>query len=131
MSFYSEVLDAVIDMAESACGQKIVRGENPPMGKISMNGFAAPSSIMLDIGSNERMTVSLNAKSGDQQEVVGWLDMIHATLTRRKDYPTGDGWQIYSIETTASPRLLGKEQNPRVGWIYGSTLLVKFNVKGI
>ena len=136
---YDAVLNAVIDMAEAASGQKIVIGDNPPLGKISMNGFASPSSIFLDIGSNERMTVSCNAKGYNQQEVAGMMNAIHDELTRRKDYPQGFAdlvgsgpiWQIYSIETVASPRLIGKEANPRAAWLYGSTLLVKFNVKGI
>jgi hypothetical protein len=50
-------------------------------------------------------------------------------LTRRKDFPHSDTWQIYAIETTASPRLIGREQNSQ--WLYGSSLLIKFNVKGI
>lgn len=135
---YDAVLNAVIDMAEEASGQKIVIGDNPPMGKIAMTGFGSPTSIFLDIGSNERMTVSVNGKSYSQQEVSDWLNAIHDDLTRRKSFPQGlpdsDGsllWQIYSIETIASPRLIGKEANPRAAWIYGSTLLVKFNTKGI
>ena len=135
---YDAILNAVIDMAEEASGQKIVIGDNPPMGKIAMTGFGSPSSIFLDIGSNERMTISCNAKAYSQQEVSDWLNAIHDDLTRRKSFPQGlpdsEGsllWQIYSIETIASPRLIGKEANPRAAWIYGSTLLVKFNVKGI
>ena len=135
---YDAVLNAVIDMAEEASGQKIVIGDNPPTGKIAMTGFGSPSSIFLDIGSNERMTVSCNAKAYSQQEASGWLNAIHDDLTRRKSFPQGlpdsNGsllWQIYSIETIASPRLIGKEANPRAAWIYGSTLLVKFNTKGI
>ena len=128
---YEEVLNAVIGMAETATGENIVIGSNPPLGKIAMTGFSAPSSIFLDIGSNERMPVSVNGKSSSQEEVSGWLNTIHETLTRRKDFPTGESWQIYAIETIASPRLIGKEANPRASWIYGSTLLVKFNTKGI
>ena len=135
---YDAVLNAVIDMAEAASGEKIVIGDNPPLGKIAMTGFGSPSSIFLDIGSNERMTVSCNAKGYDQHDVVSWLNNIHENLTRRKSFPQGlpdsNGsllWQIYSIETVASPRLIGKEANPRAAWLYASTLLVKFNVKGI
>ena len=74
---YDAVLNAVIDMAEEASGQKIVIGDNPPMGKIAMTGFGSPSSIFLDIGSNERMTVSCNAKAYSQQEVSDWLKTIN------------------------------------------------------
>lgn len=128
---YDEILQAVIDMAEDAAGVPIVTGSLPPDNGIAMTGQAASASIMLDIGSNERMSVICNGKNNNQRVVIQQLDAIHSALTRRKDFPTGDGWQIYAIETVASPRLIGKEQNPRAAWIYGSSLLVKINVKGI
>lgn len=128
---YDSILQAIINMAEDATGVPVVTGSNPPKNGIAMTGEAAPQSIFLDIGSNERMSVVCNAKNGDQQTVIRQLDAIHAALTRRKDFPCLNGWQVYSIETVASPRLLGREQNPQAQWLYGSSLLVKINVKGI
>ena len=128
---YDDILQAIIDMAESAAGVPIVTGSMPPDNGIAMTGSASPQSIFLDIGSNERMSVLCNAKNGDQQTVIRQLDAIHKSITRRKDFPAGDGWQVYSIETVASPRLLGREQNPQAQWLYGSSLLVKINTKGI
>lgn len=128
---YDEILNAVVDMAEAVVGEQIFIGENPPLGKYAITGFSSPDSIFLDIGSNERMSITLSGKGYNQQEVAEALNAIHEDLTRRKRYPQGELWQIYSIETIASPRLLGKEQNPRVAWLYGSSLLVKFNTKGI
>ena len=128
---YDEILQAVIDMAESAAGVSIVTGSQPPDNGIAMTGSASTASVMLDIGSNERMSVLCNGKNGSQRTIIQQLDAIHRSLTRRKDFPTGATWQIYAIETVASPRLLGREQNPQAQWIYGSSLLVKFNVKGI
>lgn len=128
---YDEILQAIIDMAESAAGVSIVVGSNPPQDGIAMTGSASPQSIMLDIGSNERMSVLCNAKNGNQKTAIQQLDAIHRALTKRKDFPTGDGWQVYSIETVASPRLIGRESSDRYQWIYGSSLLVKINTKGI
>ena len=118
-------------MAEAAVGVPIVTGSNPPQNGIAMTGSAAPQSIFLDIGSDERMSVVCNAKNGNQQTVIQQLDAIHASLTRRKNFPSGTGWRIYSIETVASPRLIGRESNDRFQWLYGSSLLVKINTKGI
>ena len=126
---YDEVLQAVIDMAVMAVGVPIVTGSLPPDNGIAMTGSSYSSPIMLDIGSNETMNVVCNGKNRSQQTVINQLDAIHRFLTRRKDYPTGNGWQIYAIETVSSPRLLGREQNSQ--WTYGSSLAVKFNVKGI
>ena len=128
---YDEILQAVIDMAASAVGASIVVGSNPPQDGIAMTGSGGPESIFLDIGSNERMSVLCNVKNGNQRTAISQLDTIHHALTKRKDYPSGDGWQIYSIETVASPRLIGRESNERFQWLYGSSLLVKFNTKGI
>lgn len=128
---YDEVLNAIIDMAEAAAGVAIVIGANPPENSLAMTGQAAPNTIFLDIGSNERMSVVCNAKNGDQQTASRQLGAIHAALTRRKDFPSGALWRVYSIETVASPRLIGREGNDRFQWLYGSSLLVKFNTKGI
>lgn len=128
---YDEILQAVINMAEAAVGVSIVTGSQPPQNGIAMTGDASSRSIFLDIGSDEAMTVVVNGKNGDQETIIRQLDAIHASLTRRKDFPCGQGWQIYAIETVASPRLLGRESNNRFQWLYGSSLLVKINTKGI
>lgn len=126
---YDEILQAVINMAEEATGETIVVGSMPPDNGIAMTGQAAPQSIFLDIGANERMSIVCNGKNTDQQAIIRKLDAIHHNLVRRKDFPTGAEWQIYAIETVASPRLIGREQNSQ--WLYGSSLLVKINTKGI
>ena len=126
---YDEVLQAVIDMAEAAAGIPIFTGSMPPENGIAMTGSAGSYPVFLDIGSNESMNIVCNGKNTDQQAVIAQLDAIHAALTRRKDFPCGNKWQIYAIQTTASPRLIGREQNSE--WLYGSSLAVKFNVKGI
>ena len=126
---YDEVLQAVIAMASEAAGVRVLTGSMPPYNGIAMTGSAGPDSIFLDMGSNERLTVVCNGKNNNQETVIRQLDTIHAALTRRRDFPSGRLWQIYSIETVASPRLLSREANSE--WLYGSSLLVKFNVKGI
>ena len=126
---YDEVIQAVIDMAEAAAGAPVVLGSLPPDNGLAITGQAGQSPTFLDIGSNESMNLVCNGKNVDQQTVVATLNAIHASLTRRKDFPHTNTWQIYAIETTASPRLIGREQNSQ--WLYGSSLLVKFNVKGI
>ena len=126
---FNEILQAVIDMAESAAGVPIVTGSMPPDNGVAMTGSSSPSTIFLDVGTNERMTVLVNGKHRDQETVINRLEAIHAALTRRRDFPSGEGWQVYSIETMASPRLLGREQNSM--WLYASSLLVKINIGGI
>lgn len=127
---YDEILRAVIDMAMLTNPYaRIVIGSMPPLNGIAMTGEGGPHSVHLDIGAEQTMNIVCNGKNADQRAVIRALDKIHRFLTFRKDYPVGDGWQIYSITTIASPRLLGVEQNSQ--WLYGSSLLVKFYQKGL
>ena len=125
---YDEILQAVIEMAQAVSELPVVVGSMPPDDGVAMTGQAYSDPIFLDIGSNERMTVVCNGKSRGQQTIINTLDAIHSSLTRRKDFPQGADWQIFAIETIASPRLIGREANSE--WLYGSSLAVKINVKG-
>ena len=127
---YDEILQAVIDLASKAIGgRQILTGSMPPDNGLAMIGNSAPETIFLDIGSNERMSIVLNGKNRDQMAVIRQLDLIHHILTKRKDFPSGKGWRIFSIETVASPRLVGREANGQ--WLYASSFIVKINTKGI
>lgn len=127
---YDEILRAVIDMAMLTNPYaQVVIGSTPPLNGIAMTGEGGPDSVHLDIGAEQTMNIVCNGKNVDQRAVIRALDKIHRFLTFRKDYPRGDDWQIYSITTIASPRLLGVEQNSQ--WLYGSSLLVKFYQKGL
>ena len=126
---YDEILQAIRQFAESVVGVKIFTGSLPPDNGLAMTGQASNATTFLDIGANERMSVLLNGKNVEQETVTRQLNSIHAALTRRKDFPQSDTWQIYSIETVASPRLIAHEAGRQ--WVYGSSLQVKFNVKGI
>lgn len=126
---YDDILQAVIGMAESAAGVKILVGSMPPDDGIAMTGNGYNQDVYLDIGTDERINVVCNAKSTNQRQVIQWLDAIHSSLTRRKDWPAGDNWQVYDIRTVASPHLIGREDNSQ--WLYGSSLVVRVNVGGI
>ena len=126
---YDEILQALISMAETAAGVQVFEGSLPPDNGLAMTGNASEAAVFLDIGSDESMSILCNGKHREQQTVTQQLDEIHRYLTRRKTFPQGNNWQIYAIETVASPRLINHEPNGQ--WVYGSSLLVKINVKGI
>ena len=126
---YDEILQAIIAMASEAAGVKVLTGSMPPDNGVAMIGNAAPTEQFKDVGSVQRFSIVCNGKHTEQQTVINRLEAIHAALTRRRDYPGGSLWQILSIESVASPRLLGREQNSM--WLYASSMLVKFFVKGI
>lgn len=125
-----EILTALIAMATLAGPYSaIVIGSDPPVNGIAMIADGAPQRVYRDIDTTWSLSVLLNGKNADQQTVLSTLSAIHQLMTVRKDFPSGDGWQIYSITTTSAPRLIGREQNSQ--WIYGSSLTVKFYAKGL
>ena len=125
---YDEILQAVIDMAQDIAKVPIFVGSTPPYNGLAMIGQGGPNTTFLDVGTVEDMTITLNGKNADQNTIIRQLDLIHHWLTKRKDFPGGDGWHIYSIETIQSGRRLGTESGQI---LYGSTLRVKFYTKGI
>ena len=127
---YDEITQAIINMAMlTKPYAQIVLGSMPPDNGIALTAYGGPDSLMLDIGAEQRLNIVLNGKNSDQLTVVQALNAIHRELTFRKDFPSGLGWQIYSIQTVASPRLLGREQNNQ--WLYGSSLVAYFYQEGL
>ena len=126
-----DVLQAVIAMAQAATNIRIFTGSNPSAESIAMTGSGAPAAIYRDMDTSTTLSIVCNGKSSNQKTIVDALDDIHAALTLRKDFPSGPEWQVYAIQTIASPRLIGREENNSNQWIYGSSLLVKIYAKGM
>lgn len=125
-----EILQALINMAMfTSPYSQIVIGSDPPINGICMVSTGSPRSTFRDMDTDWTLSVLLNGKNASQQAVSEALNAIHRFMTLRKDFPHGNGWQVYAITTQASPRLIGREQNNQ--WIYGSSLQVKFYAKGI
>ena len=128
MSFYSEVIDNIADLAEGTEPYaEIVYGSDPPEDGICMiPGPGAPNDTHLDKGMVYRLPVVLNGKHSDQEILLGDLTKIHEELTRRLDYSdvSTDDIQVVDIETTALPSIIGREQNNQ--WICGSSFNVVF-----
>ena len=127
----NDVLQAVIAMAQAATNIRIFTGSNPSAESIAMTGSGAPTATYRDMDAVRTLSVVCNGKSANQKLIIDALDDIHAALTLRKDFPSGNGWQVFSIQTIASPRLIGREENNSNQWIYGSSLLVKLYTKGM
>lgn len=74
------------------------------------------------------MSAVLNAKNTNQQTALDALSDIHTALNMTKSYPSSDNYQITNIETIGPPVYLSREQNSQ--WLYGSSLRIKFYLKG-
>lgn len=126
-----EVKDALLDMVQSFTSFKVVLGSNPTKESIALGGYGAPRRIFKDKDTDYVLNITINGKSASQELLERELDAIHRKLTLRADYPQGNNWHIYSIETIATPRLIAAEDNDREKWIYGSSVAVKFYHKGL
>jgi hypothetical protein len=56
------------------------------------------------------------------------MNNIHSALTRAREYPSGDGWQIVDIVNYTLPQIIGREQNNE--WLMASSLSVNFFWRG-
>lgn len=128
---YKSILDAIVDMVKQNTDFQVVVGGNPPKESIAVTGFASNNTTNLDKDTLQSYDITINGKSGEQEQLFADLSEIHRKLTLRKDFPHGNTWQIYSIDTASSPRLLGLEQAERTRYIYGSSITVKFYALGM
>lgn len=126
MTDVNTVLLAVIALAQAT----------NPYATIMIGPLPADNSICMGIsaGYDENSFMSRNAvvtldvvcngKHTDQQTVSEALNVIHAALTRATSYPTGTGWQILNITTSALPSCIEKQDNGQ--FLYGSALTIKY-----
>lgn len=129
-SSYTEITDAVIDMAQEVVSDKIVVGALPPENGISMAPAAGASDItFFNKGQAMHISMVVNSKNEDQKTALDNLGKIHERLTLTEDYPSGDTWQITNIETNSTPVYLDREQNSQ--YLYGSSVRIDFYMKGI
>lgn len=105
----------------------VVFGSDPPDSGICMiQGAGAPTDTHLDKGMLYRLPVVLNGKNKSQSLVLTDLTRIHEALTRKlqyQDLSTAD-CQVVNIATTASPSIIGREQNSQ--WVCGSSFEISF-----
>ena len=123
-----QIVEAVQAMVETAIGQPVVIGSNPPLGGISLAATGgAVRRTFRPLSQDGEMAFVLNGKNADQEFLSATLSRAHAVLTRTKALPFDEEWQIYAIETTSAPALIGREENKN--FIYGSSFRVKFYLR--
>lgn len=129
MSVYDDVLAAVVDLAnQTKPYAKVTIGPLPPNNGISISWGAGNLNTFMDKKAAVSMSAVLNAKHTNQRMAADVLGRIHTALNMTKDYPAADNFQITNIETIGAPVYLGREENQQ--WLYGSSLEVKFYLRG-
>lgn len=129
MSVYTDVLQAVIDLMNSMNPYApVIIGAMPPDDGISAAWASSAYNPFFNKLAAVEMTAVLNGKHNDQKTVLDGLGAIHTGLSMRKEYPAAENFQITDISTLGAPSYLGREENKE--WLYGSSLRVKFYVRG-
>lgn len=129
-NFIDDIMQSVATYVETQLDDlyaSIVFGSDPPIdGMCMIQGAGAPSDTHLDKGMVYRLPVVLNGKNKNQLTLLTDLTRIHEALTRLTDYTdiSTDDCQVIDIATTASPSIIGREQNSQ--WICGSSFEVYF-----
>lgn len=128
---YKDLFDELVKMIKKYTTYPVIVGSNPTKESIAVSGFSTADMTNLDRDTLQTYDITINGKSGDQALLFAELSGIHQKLTLRKDFPHSDGWQVFTIDTVASPRLIGVEEAERTRYIYGSSLTVKFYALGV
>ena len=124
----TEILTTIQTIVSQILGVQVFIGSMPPL-----NGYAldfeggAPIETFRNLTTNEEMPIVFNGKNTDQQLLATNMNLVHRLLTTTKYLPFTSQWQIYAIETTSAPTLVGREENQN--WVYGSSLRIKFFIK--
>lgn len=111
---------------------------NIPIGQLPEKGGAvmelAPSSTprrFLSGESYEQISVLILSKKQSQKTVLELLNTA-CNKCRTLNLPSGEKWQIKTIEVSTSPNYVGQEKNSDgIMWIYSCILTVNFyNTEG-
>jgi len=126
MSVYNAVVDSVVGLINTLdLFAQMTRGALTTTNSLVCE--IAPSNtqeVYLDKNSLISLTLAINGKHANLQTLTDDLGKILDNLSRRKEYPTGNGFEIVDITIGNFPRTIGREENS--DWIAACDLIVKF-----
>ena len=82
-----------------------------------------PSEVYYDKNSYIPLTLALNGKHADLRTLTDTMNGITDTLSRRKTYPSGNGWEIVDITVGNISRVIGRDEKNI--WLVACDLIVK------
>ena len=130
MSIINEVMEAVIGMMNDLHPfATVTRGALPTGNGITCEiGPTVQTELYFDKNTFVPLDITINGKHKNMKTLSDALNNIHSSLTRRRVYPSGEGWQIADIKTATLPRIIGREENNE--WLMASGLSVEFYWRG-
>ena len=84
---------------------------------------SSPQEVYLDKNAYIQITLALNGKHSNLQVLTNTMNNIVDTMTRRRTYPDGNGWEIVDISGGNLPRVIGRDEHNL--WIMAGDLIVK------
>lgn len=125
MSIINNAIESVMDMIDGMGNFALItRGAMGTGNYLSCE--IAPSnvdSVYLDKNAYTWVTLALNGKHSNLQTLSDTLNNIMDNLTRRKEYTSGEGWQIVDITNGIMPRVIGREENN--DWLMACDIVIK------
>ena len=82
-----------------------------------------PQTVFMDKNTYHALTLAINGKNSGLQTLSDTLNNIMDTLTRRTEYPSGNGWEIVDITNGMMPRVIGREDNS--DWLMACDIVIK------
>ena len=83
---------------------------------------SSPTEVYLDKNKYIPVDLTINGKHSDLQLLSDSMNLIHESLTMRKEYPYSETWQIVDISTLTEPQVIAREDNNE--WLMASSLSV-------
>jgi hypothetical protein len=130
MSVINEVVESVIGLMNATKPfANVTRGALPTgNGLVAEVGASSPREMYWDKNTLVPLDITLNGKHASLKTLSDAMNNIHSALTRAREYPSGDGWQIVDIVNYTLPQIIGREQNNE--WLMASSLSVNFFWRG-
>jgi len=125
MSAINAAVEAVMDLINGmGLYSSITRGAlGTGAGLVCEIAPSVPEAVFMDKNSFIPLDLTLNGKHSNLQTLSDAMDQIYDTLTRRKEYPDGNGWEIVDITGGTIPQIIGREDSNE--WIMASSLIIK------
>ena len=121
MEVQTEVLQAVSDLLGISIGQLSEKGGTV----MELAPSSAPRRFFSG-ESYEQMSVLILSKDKSQKNALNKLNQL-CNKCRTLNLPSGEEWQIKTIEVSTSPNYVGQEKNSGgIMWIFSCILTVNF-----
>ena len=130
MSAINEMIEAVIALMNATQPfATVTRGALPTGNGLTCEiSPGMPETVFMDKNRECTINLVMNGKHASLKTVSDAMNNIHSALTRAREYPQGDSWQIVDILNSTLPDIIGREQNNE--WIMASQLTIKFFWRG-